>query len=413
MVSAMPADLIHVLHLCSNSVARQGILRSQVAEPMRRLTGEPRLRITIVSGERVGERDRGEEDRLRGELEASGMNLRIFEKRVGPALRVRRPSPVQRLFNPWLLWRDIRGMSRIIEEFAREHRGCVVHARSYLPAWAALRVRDRVPFRFVFDPRGILPEELAYAQGWSRKSRRYRWWKSLESKICRAADHLVALTPQMAEHYRHIGVVDPIVIPCCVDLDRFVPGTRVPSESEPLRLVYLVGVDVPYQTLDLALALREIIATLWPGGARLTIASPDAEAIRERVGDDDVLCTATPRDEIPRLLADSDLGVLVRVPSIISRVASPVKFAECLAAGLPVVATAGIGECGVTLLEHGCGVVVNPSEMGTWGHSVRDLLEALVSDREGLRRAARHAAGVVYDWDRYLPLLRRSYGLNR
>ncbi|MBN1476599.1 glycosyltransferase [Candidatus Sumerlaeota bacterium] len=409
----MPADPIHVLHLCSNSVVHQGILRSQVVEPMRRLAMDPRLKITIVSGERVGERNRGEEARLRGEIEAAGMDLRILEKRVGPALRVRRPGAMRRLLSPWHLWRDIRGMARIVEAFAREHPGCVVHARSYLPAWAALRVRDRVTFRFVFDPRGLLPEELAYAQGWSRKSRRYRWWKSLESKICRAADHLIALTPQMAEHFRHIAHVDPIVIPCCVDLDRFTPGTRVPAEGEPLRLVYLVGVDVPYQTLDLALALREVIATLWPGGAQLTIASPDAQAIRERVGGDDVICAAVPRGEIPRLLADSDLGVLVRVPSIISRVASPVKFAECLAAGLPVVATAGIGECGVILLEHGCGAVVNPAERGTWGHAVLDLLEALQRDREGLRRAARHAAGVVYDWDRYLPLLRRMCGLNR
>jgi glycosyltransferase involved in cell wall biosynthesis len=407
----MSAERLHVLHVCSNSVVRMGILRSQVVEPMRRLASDPRLAITIVSGERVGERDAVEEERLREELRADGIGLLLFEKRVGPALRMAKPGPLRRLFAPLLVGWDTLRLRRLIVGFARAHRPCGVHARSYVPAVAALGTRRRGLFRLVFDPRGVLPEELAYAQGWTEKSRRYRWWKTAEARILREADAAIALSKPMADHFRATGGRDSLVIPCCVDLERFRPGTRVPPERDPLRLVYLVGVDVPYQTIEQAVAIRAVVARLWPGGAVLRIESPDAEAIGARIADDQVFCASSPREAIPPLLARSDVGVLVRVPSVISRVASPVKFAEYLASGLPVVATAGIGECDGILKERGCGVSLDPSSPSSWEPILKDLVERIRADRETLRAAARRAAEEIFDWEQYLPLLLRAYGL--
>jgi glycosyltransferase involved in cell wall biosynthesis len=48
--------------------------------------------------------------------------------------------------------------------------------------------------------------------------------------------------------------------------------------------------------------------------------------------------------EVPELLAAADLAVLLRDRSSVNRVASPVKFAEYLAAAVPVVLTEGIGD---------------------------------------------------------------------
>lgn len=408
----MPADRIHVLHLCSNSVTQMGILRSQVAVPMRQLASDERLKITIVSGERMGERDSDAENALLEDVMADGVDLSFFEKAVGPALRTKRPSPVRRALAPLYLWRDVKRMSRFIERFAMAHQPCVIHARSYIPAWAALRARESCRFQFLFDPRGILPEELAFAQGWTEKSRRYRWWKDLERKLVAECDTLIALTPQMAEHYRHISDAETLVIPCCVDCALFHVSTRTFTESEPLELILLIGVDVPYQAIEQALAIREALIDLWPGGAMLRVVSPDAEAMRERHGGCGLRFESPEREEIPRLLAQSDIGLLSRAPSVISRVASPVKFGEYLAAGLPVIAAAGIGECDDLLAQSECGVSLDPLKPETWREALRPFVERLRSDGPAMRQRALRLAEDHFEWVHYLPLLRRAYGLS-
>jgi hypothetical protein len=307
-----------------------GILRSQVIVPMRLMARDPRLRITIVSGERARERDQAEEKRLGEELAGEGIALRVFEKQVGHAARHVRATPLRRALAPVLLTRDVMRLSRVVQAFTRDKSRCVVHARSHVPAWAAVRARRGHRFKLVFDPRGALPEELRDANGWGETSWRYRWWKRLESRVVREAVAVIGVSQPMADHFDAIGSVTPLVVRNCVDLDRFLPGTRVPSPDEPLRLVSLVGVDVPYQATEQSTAVRESLADLWPGGAVLRILSPDADAIRQRVGGERVTCESPPRAQIPAILAESDIhrppharrlgGQRRRLPSEVRRV---------------------------------------------------------------------------------------------
>jgi hypothetical protein len=88
-----------------------------------------------------------------------------------------------------------------------------------------------------------------------------------------------------------------------------------------------------------------------------------------------------------------------------------VKFAEYLAAGLPVVASAGVGECDAILRERCCGVSLEHSDTAGWQDSLRPLVERLRADREGLRHAARSTTEGLFNWDQYLPTLSEAYGL--
>jgi hypothetical protein len=129
------------------------------------------------------------------------------------------------------------------------------------------------------------------------------------------------------------------------------------------------------------------------------------------VGGDGITVDSPERDEIPQILADSDIGLLVRVPSVISRVASPVKFAECLAAGLPVIATSGIGECDRVIAAHSCGVSLSTTDRSAWQTALLPLVKQLQIDAAAIRGYARRAAEAEFGWDRHLPLLKRAYGV--
>ncbi len=137
----MSREPLHVLHLCHQSVVHMGILRSQVLVPMRLLARDPDLKITVVSSEGVRERDREEEKRLRDELAAEDIDMRFVEKLVGHAARHARATPLRRALAPLLLKRDVMRLSWVVQAFTRDKSRCVVHARSHVPAWAAVRVK--------------------------------------------------------------------------------------------------------------------------------------------------------------------------------------------------------------------------------------------------------------------------------
>jgi hypothetical protein len=62
-------------------------------------------------------------------------------------------------------------------------------------------------------------------------------------------------------------------------------------------------------------------------------------------------------EEVGTALAAADLGWMLREDAITNRVASPVKFAEYLAAGLHVLISDNLGDTTAFVQQHGCGIV--------------------------------------------------------
>ncbi len=62
--------------------------------------------------------------------------------------------------------------------------------------------------------------------------------------------------------------------------------------------------------------------------------------------------------EVPAALSSCDYGWLVRENSVTNEVASPVKFAEYLAAGLQIIISRDLGDFSAFVEQHGCGMLV-------------------------------------------------------
>jgi hypothetical protein len=82
-----------------------------------------------------------------------------------------------------------------------------------------------------------------------------------------------------------------------------------------------------------------------------------------------------PHAEVARYLTAGDIGLLLRESCPVNQVASPVKFGEYLAAGLPVVISDGIGDYSSLVREERLGVTLENAEptKGNIG-SIIDLL---------------------------------------
>ncbi len=67
--------------------------------------------------------------------------------------------------------------------------------------------------------------------------------------------------------------------------------------------------------------------------------------------------------EVPALLATCDYGWLVRTSSTTNKVASPVKFAEYLSAGLSVLISSELGDFSEFVTKNNCGFIVSQTTM--------------------------------------------------
>jgi glycosyltransferase involved in cell wall biosynthesis len=188
--------------------------------------------------------------------------------------------------------------------------------------------------KLIFDIRGFLADEYADSGNWRTHGTLYRLAKRVERWLYRAADGFVVLTE--AARGEVSSREKPLeVIPCCIDPARFAGDERVDLPAHPV-FIYCGTLGGYYLGDEMrALAAR--------AGAHPLILSQRSVA---------------PKD-VPKYLRAADVAMLLVRPSYARRAMSPAKFAEYLAAGLPVIATKGIGDLDAQITGERLGVLLD------------------------------------------------------
>ena len=273
------------------------------------------------------------------------------------------------------LW-DLRAMARAAERLHRRSPFDLVHARSYLPAGAGLRLKRRHGVKLLFDMRGFWPDERVEGGGWPQSNPLYRAVyarvKRLESALLAGADHIVSLTDAGRKILERQAWTAPIsVIPCCADFDHF--RIAPPAERQAARdalgiaadtrvLVYLGSFGSWYmrdEMLDFFAAWRRRHAD-----ARFLVVTQDPEesvlaAARSRgLPAQSLVVRAATREQVPNLLNVADIGLFFIRPVPSKQASSPTKMAELMAVGLPILTNEGVGDVAAIIEETGCGVAI-------------------------------------------------------
>jgi type III pantothenate kinase len=286
-----------------------------------------------------------------------------------------------------------------------------------MSAHAALRAGRRlgIPVVQTFHALGVVKRRY---QGEADTSPPER--VDIELGIVRRADRIVCTCTDEAFELVRLGAdrAKLAVIPCGVDLDRFVPDGEAWPQREGLRRLLCVGRLVARKGVgNVISALADVPAAelLVAGGPDIAHLDEDAEARRllalaraVGVGDRVRLLGRVDRGALPALLRSGDIAVCAPWYEPFGIV--PL---EAMACGVPVVASA-VGGMIDTVVDGVTGVHVAPRDPERLAHALTDLL----ADPE--RRAAMGQAGVrrarqLYDWDRvaaatlevYEPLVRR------
>jgi glycosyltransferase involved in cell wall biosynthesis len=212
----------------------------------------------------------------------------------------------------------------------------------------------------------------------------------LERAGLRRADQVVVLTRALRDWLleHHLATAEKIeVIPCCVDFSRYADGDndmdgRKPA-AERFEVIYAGSVTGLYMLEEMgrffaALKTREPKAFL----RILTMSPPDEAAVRLQkagISPEDFWIGKVSADEVPRHLRRARLGLSFRKPTFSQVAASPTKIPEYLAAGLPVVSNAGIGDMDDLLEREGVGVIVRDFSSEEFARAA-EVAYALASD---------------------------------
>jgi len=265
---------------------------------------------------------------------------------------------------PATLYDVVRGAFRAAA-LARRERIDLFHARSHVAAAMGALAKRMSGARLIFDYRGALAEEYVDSGNWPAGGMLYRMTKAAERWLLRAADGVVFLT----ESAREALPVPVEVIPCCVDLARF----DVASADIAQRPVYVyAGALGGYYLVDemaqLAAAARAFALVLTQSAPGPIVAALEREGVPHEV-------KSVPPDDVPRYLRAADVALLLVRPSPARRAQSPTKFAEYMAAGLPVIATAGVGDLDAQIERHRVGVLLRSLDRAALADAARAMDE--------------------------------------
>jgi glycosyltransferase involved in cell wall biosynthesis len=286
----------------------------------------------------------------------------------------------------------------------------LLHARCHVPglmSWALARL---TAVKFLFDVRGLMAEEYVDAGVWGAGGRLFRVTKWVERLLMRDADGLVILTRRAREllrrwYPRELRGKLIEVIPCCVDWRRM--QDVQPGNGDRHTLVYVGKLGGWYLTeamIDFVAAAVRIDPTLrwqiWtqsdPGSLEPML---NARGIAGHVS----ISRTTP-EALPAELARAHAGLSFIKPCISKAASSPTKMGEYLAAGLPVVSTAGIGDTEEVLRgPEGAGggpvgVVVRSLDEPGYRQAIHELTGLLADP--GVANRCRRAAREHFDLER-------------
>jgi glycosyltransferase involved in cell wall biosynthesis len=299
---------------------------------------------------------------------------------------------------PAKLYDIARGALRAAR-IARREKLEIFHGRSHVGAMIGALARMMAGGKLIFDIRGLLAEEYVDSGNWRAGGLLYRLTKTAERWLIRRADGFVVLTEKAREMLFGAGTGGrPIeVIPTCVDVERFALVAREPHD----RTVYvyigsLGGYYLVRETADLLEASRERDPRAYALIVTHTSPAEISEELERRgfSRDDYQVIDAQP-DEVPRYLAGADIGLSLIRSSFARQASSPTKFAEYLAAGLPVIASANVGDLDAHIGKQRVGALVHRYDRDAYAEAIREV-EELRRD-PGLAERCRREARSLYD----------------
>ncbi len=347
-----------------------------------------------------------------------GIRMHVLQFSWAPAsTRERTRSSAQKLGIPYRSisvsrprgsFRDAQSLlygARCIRRYAKQHAIQVLVPRSLLPAAMALSALTRTGLELVYDADGFMADERVEYAGWSEVGFPYRFLRAVEASAVRRARAVVTRTAAAREILTARAgpsSADKIfVVPNGKDTRLFSPLSA--EQRARIRAENGVAPETPWLMYAGSLGPQYLPAQMLRFFERLKLKRPDArfdvltpqpalltglhsgQPLSQGVRVRSVL-----PEQVARLLAAADLGLAFRAPSFSQRGVSPIKLAEYLLCGLPVLASP-IEELERKLASHNSALFLHDDSDQALDQAASWLIDDVLTDRDEIRERCRSA----------------------
>jgi len=262
----------------------------------------------------------------------------------------------------------------------------IIHSRSYIAGVIALLLTKVMNCKFLFDIRGVLPDERVDAGTLNKVSFKYKMYKKLEKMLFRNADSVVVLSKKGMNLVKRdiFPVANIVYIPTCVDSARFDFNYEKRKDirkklglEKKFILVYSGSLGTWYMLNEMIFFFKEFKKfnrnAHWLILTKTNHASVKKE-ISKHIPSEDFTILFIPFEAISAYLSAADAGISFIKPCYSKQFSCPTKFAEYLACGLPVIINSGIGDTDKIALKYRIGSVINSFGSVDYQKSSRDIL---------------------------------------
>jgi glycosyltransferase involved in cell wall biosynthesis len=258
-----------------------------------------------------------------------------------------------------------------------------IHVRSYIPMMMAFSIAKKNNIPIIFDMRGFWADERIDGHLWSLNNPIYRavynYFKKKERLWITNSDAVVVLTNAAKNYLINHFKVSPnnvYVIPCATDIDLFDPDKiEMKYDNHTFNLLYFGSAENWYLFDEMFEFYNEYRKFFSPSKFILILYSKNYE-ILEKIDkydwhDEVTIIYNVPREAMPEYI-NLATHVIFFLNSFSSKGRFPIKLAETLAMGKPIITNKGIGD--IDEIENdNCGVIIDKFDVDQFNNACQRL----------------------------------------
>lgn len=290
-------------------------------------------------------------------------------------------------------------MSKALLDFIKSKKINIIHARSLFPSIVVLitKLFSKLSFSFIYDNRGVYIEEGIFLGKWKRTGFKTILLKFLELQTFKYADRIVVVSIKFKEYL--VKKYGEFLIPKIEVISNKVKIQSIENsfQSQNRNLIFVYsGSAAKWQKAEGLFDIFEVITKTFPM-ARLVIVTYEQDAFRiflekRRYLMEYVDIKFENSENVQKILKQCDVGILLRDNSLINKVSCPLKFAEYLNAGLPVLISEGVGDTEEMINKYNIGTIIKRKD---YSSAVKNL-KLLLQETE-LRKRCKMVAKLEFD----------------